>query len=260
MLRWLVNLLKMPEAPNIENLDEVHSTLFHREIIKKKPFLKKLYLEYYNIFKENVQDVPKGFKIELGSGGGFLKEIITDVITSDVLDVSGVDKVFSAEKIPFPDESVSAFILLGTLHHIKHPDMFFSEIKRCLKLDGKVVMIEPTNSLFSRFFYKYFHHEVFDEKSNKWEIDGGGRLTDANLALPWIIFVRDREKFQKKYPALEILQVNKHTPFRWWLSGGLTTRQLVPSTSFEFFRKLEIFLTPCSNHLGSFMTIVLKKS
>ena len=39
-------------------------------------------------------------KIELGSGGGFLKEVINDVITSDVLELPDVDKVFFGEKIP----------------------------------------------------------------------------------------------------------------------------------------------------------------
>ena len=248
MFAWLLELLKMPETKHIKNtedLNEVESTVLHRNIIKKKGFLYKLYLEYYGIFKENIKDIPNGLKIELGSGGGFLKEVINDVITSDVLELPDVDKVF---------------FLLDTLHHIKEPDKFFSEVNRCLKPGAKIIMIEPTNTLFSRFFFKHIHDEQFDENQEKWIVDGEGRLADANIAMPWIIFIRDREKFLTKYPDLEILQINKHTPFRWFLSGGLSYRQFVPSASFGFFTKIEKLLSPFDNILCSFMTIVVKKS
>ena len=135
MFSWLLELLKMPETKHIKNtedFDDVQTTVLHRNIIKKKGFLYKLFLENYGIFKENIKDVPDGLKIELGSGGGFLKEVISDVITSDVLELPDVDKVIFAEKIPYPDESVAVFFLLGTLHHIKDPNKFFSEVNRCL--------------------------------------------------------------------------------------------------------------------------------
>jgi len=263
MFSWLLELLKMPETKYIKNaksIDDVQTTALHRNIIRKKGFLHKLFLENYRIFKENIKDIPDGLKIELGSGGGFLKEVINDVITSDVVELPGVDKVISAEKIPYPDESVAAFFLLGTLHHIKEPDKFFSEVSRCLKPGAKVIMIEPNNTPFSRFFFKHIHHEQFDEKKDSWQVDGVGRLADANLAMPWLIFGRDREKFLTKYPDLEILQINKHTPFRWFLSGGLSYRQFVPSASFGFFTKIEKLLSPFDNILCSFMTIVVKKS
>ena len=263
MFTWLLELLKMPESKYIKNtkdLDDVQATILHGNIIKKKGFLYKLFLEHYGIFKENIKDVPDGLKIELGSGGGFLKDVINDVITSDILELPDVDKVIFAEKIPYPDESVAAFFLLGTLHHIKKVDRFFSEVNRCLKPGAKIIMIEPTNTLISRFFFKYIHHEQFDEKKDNWKVNGEGRLTDANLAMPWIIFIRDREKFLTKYPDLEILQINKHTPFRWFLSGGLSYRQFVPSASFGFFTNIEKLLSPFHNRLGSFMTIVVKKS
>ena len=263
MFSWLLELLKMPETKHIKNtedIDDVQTTALHRNIIRKKGFLYKLFLENYGTFKENIKDVPDGLKIELGSGGGFLKEVINDVITSDVLELPDVDKVIFAEKIPYPDESVAAFFLLGTLHHIKDPAKFFSEVSRCLKPGAKVIMIEPTNTLFSRFIFNHVHHEQIDEKKEEWIVDGEGRLADSNLAMPWIIFSRDREKFLTKYPDLEILQINKHTPFRWFLSGGLSYRQFVPSALFGFFTKIEKLLSPFDNILGSFMTIVVKKS
>ena len=263
MFTWLLELLKTPETKhvkNIKDIDEVESTVLHGKIIKKKGFLYKLYLDYYGTFKENIKDVPTGLKIEIGSGGGFLKEVISDVITSDVLELPNVDKVFFAEKIPYPDKSVAVFFLLDTLHHIKEPTKFFSEVNRCLKPGAKIIMIEPTNTLFSRLFFKYIHQEEFDSKKEKWIVSGEGRLADANIAMPWIIFIRDREKFLTKYPDLQILKINKHTPFRMFLSGGLSYRQFVPSASFGFFTNIEKLLSPFHNTLASFMTIVVKKS
>ena len=61
------------------------------------------------------------------------------------------------------------------------------------------------------------------------------------------------------YADLEILQINNHTPFRMFLSGGLSYRQFVPSASFGFFTNIEKLLSPFHNTLGSFMTIVVKK-
>ena len=246
MFTWLLELFKMPETKHIKNtkdIDDVQTTVLHQNIIKKKHFL-------YKLFNLNSQIYNRDFE----------KGVINDVITSDVLELPDVDKVIFAEKIPYPDKSVSAFFLLGTLHHIKEPEKFFSEINRCMKPGAKIIMIEPANTLFSRFFFKYIHHEQFDEKKVDWKVDGKGRLGDANLAIPWIIFIRDREKFLKKYPELEILQIKKHTPFRWFLSGGFSYRQFVPSASFGLFTSIEKLLSPFSNTLGSFMTIVLKKS
>ena len=84
MFTWLLELFKMPETKHIKNtkdIDDVQTTVLHQNIIKKKHFLYKLFKEHYNIFRKNIEDIPDGLKIELGSGGGFLKEVINDVIT-----------------------------------------------------------------------------------------------------------------------------------------------------------------------------------
>jgi len=57
MFSWLLELLKMPETKHIKNtedIDDVQTTVLHRNIIKKKGFLYKLFLENYGIFKENI--------------------------------------------------------------------------------------------------------------------------------------------------------------------------------------------------------------
>lgn len=160
--------------------------------------------------------------------------------------------------MPFENESVRAFFMIDVLHHIKKPRSFFVEAQRCLKKGGKIVMIEPANTLWGRFIYKNFHHEMFDTKA-EWEMDKTGPLSDANGALAWIIFQRDREIFDSEFGSLKILNISFHTPFRYLLSGGLSFRQLVPSFQYGFVKFLEVCLSPLNRWVGMFETIVLEK-
>jgi len=169
-----------------------------------------------------------------------------------------VDKVFSASKIPFEDGSVGAFLMIDVLHHITEPRVFFTEAARCLEVSGKIVMIEPANTLWARFIYRNFHHELFETQAD-WTLEAGGPLSVGNGALPWIIFSRDRKIFESQFPSLKIIAIRNHTPFRYLLSGGLSYRQLVPSFTYQLVKALEFALSPFNDWLGMFQTIELEK-
>lgn len=258
IMQWL----KLPEVRGIEDLDDPAVTLLHGEIIQRKPFLKRIYIDFYQQFAAAVPDRQEKALVELGSGGGFIKEVISSVITSDILELPNVDKVFSALEMPFEQGSVDAFFMIDVLHHLADPRAFFTEALRCLKVGGKVVMIEPANTPWSRFIYKNFHHEGFDTASD-WPARGGGEggpLSQGNGALPWIIFSRDRKMFEEQFPSMRIVRMHSHTPFRYLLSGGLTLRQLVPSFSYPAVKAIEYVLSPLSGFLGMFQTIELQKT
>ena len=281
----IIEWLKLPEITGIENLDDPAITLLHAEIIQKKPFLKKIYIDFYEQFKKSISNSEEKTLVELGSGGGFIKEVISNMITSDVLEFPNVDKVLSVLDMPFEEASVDAFFMFDVLHHIADPRAFFKEALRCLKVGGKVVMIEPANTLWSRFIYKNFHHEAFDTQAPEWGCRGqaiwelgprqswlgqaktgkagtlqkSGRLSGANGALAWIIFWRDRKIFESEFPALRIIRTHNHTPLRYLLSGGLTLRQLVPSFSYPAVKAIEHTLSPINDLLGMFQTIKLEK-
>lgn len=254
----LLERLKLPEMRDIDNLDAPDVTLLHADIIRKKPFLKRVYIDFYRKFAEVVQAPEGKVLVELGSGGGFIKEVIDNVITSEIIELPRVDKVFSALEMPFEGAGVDAFFMFDVLHHINEPRKFFTEAIRCLKKGGRIVMIEPANTPLSRYIYKNFHHEPFDIRAN-WELERTGRLSQANGAMPWIIFTRDRKIFEKEFPSLKILKIRNHTPFRYLLSGGLTLRQLVPSFTYTPIKCIEFVLSPLNNLLGMFQTIVLQK-
>ena len=254
----IIEWLRLPETRGIKDLDDPATTLLHAEIIQRKPFLKKVYIDFYKQFREAVADIEHKVVVEIGSGGGFIKEVIGNAITSDVLALPNVDMIFSAVRMPFEESSVDAFFMFDVLHHIADPRAFFKETLRCLKTGGKMVMIEPSNTWWARFIYKNFHHEQFDPEG-RWELEAGGPVSLGNGALPWIIFSRDREVFEKEFPSLKVAGMRNHTPLRYLLSGGLTLRQLAPSFSYPLVKAIEYVLSPANNLLGMFQTIELEK-
>ena len=254
----LAEIFKLGQARELTDLDRPDTTIAHAEIIREKVFLKRIYIDFYGKIKAAIGEPEGKYIVELGSGGGCIKEVISNAVTSDVIDLPAVDMAFSAEQMPFGNSSVDAICMIDVLHHIKKPRSFFTEAQRCLKKGGKVVMIEPANTLWGRFIYKNFHHESFDTKAG-WETDKTGPLSDANGALPWIIFQRDRNIFQNEFPNLKIVDINYHTPLRYIISGGLIFRQLLPTLTYRLIVGLENCLSPFGRWLGMFETIVLEK-
>ena len=255
----ILDWLKLPEIKNIKDLDDPGPTLLHGRILRSKPFLRNLYADFYGQFRSAVKQPEKKILVELGSGGGFIKEMIPNVITSDVLIGVDVDKVFSATDMPFDDASVDAFFMFDVLHHINEPKRFFAEADRCLRPGGRIVMIEPANTPWARFVYTNFHHEGFDPKGG-WLLSKTGPLSQANGAIPWIIFVRDRAVFEREFPRLRVVSLRNHTPMRYLISGGLTLRQLLPGFAYPVVMAMEFLLSPANNLLGMFMTIIIEKS
>lgn len=233
-------------------------TLEHRDIILGKKFLKKLYEEWYRIFLNEIPHLPAGKLVELGSGGGFLKQLEPLVVTSDVIQLPWTDLTFSAMDMPFEVEELSAIFMIDTFHHIPDVEMFLSNASRVLKRGGKIIMVEPANSHWGRFIYKNFHHEPFNVNGN-WHIPESGPLTGANGALPWIVFERDRKQFDKLFPELHVASIRYHTPLRYLVSGGVSFRPFVPAFSFGFFTRLDKLLSAISSGFSMFVSITIEK-
>jgi SAM-dependent methyltransferase len=239
-------------------IDDVRTTLAHREIILHKPFLKKIYEEWYDLFIMSAKKLPSGILLEIGSGGGFLKEVFPEVITSDIQEIASCDKCLSAESLPFGKEEISGIFMINVLHHIPNPAAFLNEAQRTLKSGGEIIMVEPANSLWGRWIYKNFHHEPFEPEGG-WTIPSTGPLSGANGALPWIIFERDAQEFHKKFPGLKIESVKYHTPLRYLLSGGVSRKALVPLWSWNLFKGVEYILTKITRQASMFQTIRIVK-
>lgn len=256
--RDLLAPLRLPRKLQITDLDHPDNIFIIRSIIRRKPFLTNVYRSFYRDLLSRIKTIPDGDVIELGSGASFLKQMAPFIVTSDILPYEGVDRVFSGLEMPFPDRSVSAFLMIDVLHHIKDSRQFFREVLRTLKPGGKLVMIEPANTPWSRFVYQNFHHEPFEVRGD-WGFEEGGPLSGANMAIPWIVFCRDAQTFAREFPQFRVCSIMVHTPFRYLLSGGLSLKQLLPSFFYPVVQGVEWLLSPFNRHLGMFMTIELEK-
>ena len=240
------------------DLDDPNASLAHRDIILKKPFLKRLYNDWYLIFIIKSKEIKNGKYLEIGSGGGFLKDVFAEVITSDILTLPNVDLIFSAEEIPFKENELASIVMLNVFHHIPKPHLFLKEAQRTLIKGGKIIMTEPANSALARFIYKRFHHEPFDEKGQR-EIKAGNPLSNSNQALPYIYFERDLDLFKKDFPSLKINSINYHSPFSYIISGGVSRSAMLPFFMYNFVKGIEWLFSPFYKQIGLFCTIEIEK-
>ncbi|MGI6321102.1 MAG: class I SAM-dependent methyltransferase [Bacteroidales bacterium] len=243
-----------------KELNSAQRSVEHGKIIRSKKFLYKIYISWYNVILKELksinEDVSQLKIVELGSGGGFIKEIIPNVITSDILEIGNLDMIFSALEMPFEDDQLDAIVMVDTFHHIPNVEKFLAEAQRCLKNGRKIIMIEPAKTWWGSFIYKNFHHEDFDTKVKQWQFQSDGPLSSANGALPWIVFKRDFEIFSQKFTQLKLEKYKNHSPIIYLLSGGLSMPQLMPNFSFGFFKTLDKILSLISG-FGMFTSIVV---
>jgi hypothetical protein len=84
-------------------------------------------------------------------------------------------------------------------------------------------------------------------------------MTGANMALPSIIFLRDRERYCAEFPHLPIDRVRFHTILMYLLSGGVSMRSFVPGALFTPVLALEQLMAPAGSLLASMMSVELVK-
>lgn len=258
LAEWLKRRLEIPQVRGLDH-DSPELIRIHHELIQRKPFLRALYCEHYLEFVRALEGAPSGPVIEIGSGGGFLKEVIPEAITTDLHPGPRVDRIMSAEQIDFADDSVAAVLMLNVFHHLPDPRAFLREVARVLKSGGRAILIEPAHTPLWKRLYRLFSAEPYDETTKDWGFPPAGRFSGANVPLAWIVFTRDRHIFEKEFPALRLRSSRNHTAFLYLLSGGIWFHGIVPSWTFRFFRRLERLLEPAMRLLACQTTFLIEK-
>jgi SAM-dependent methyltransferase len=249
----LHRLLAYPLTRGLD-VDDPRTTLLRREVIQRKAFLNRIYREWYALLAGSMR--PNAHFLELGSGAGFFREFASNLITSELFATPGVDRVIDACRLPFSGDELDGIVMTDVLHHIPDVARFFEEATRCVKSGGQVLMIEPWNTAWSRWVYQRLHSEPF-QPDGSWTIPSTGPLSGANGALPWILFERDRARFQEDFPEWSIDSIELLMPFSYLLSGGVSMRALAPGWTYRPVRWIESKLN--QNRWAMFALIKLKK-
>lgn len=250
----------MTQSAATLELDDPSRVFELRKLIQRKGFLKRYYLNVYEKYRKCLAQCPsEGITLELGSGASFVKDVIPNIMTSDVIPYEGIDQVVDATKMPFANQSLKAICMMNVFHHIPDAKAFFKESIRCLKPGGRLFIEDQHVGWLSRWIFKHLHHEPFNPGAIEWKFDSSGPLSDANGALAWIVFQRDIKKFEKEFPELRVLQYRTHSPLSYWVAGGLKEWTMLPGFAYPLVAAIERLLTWLSPGAGCFVDIEIEK-
>ena len=114
-----------------------------------------------------------GHVLELGSGAGFLSDMMPDLITSEIFWCEHIQVVIDGRRCARGrDGTLRAILMTDVLHHVPDVRAFFTEAARCVRPGGVVAMIEPWVSRWSRLIYTRFHHEPFRPQYTRLGVSG----------------------------------------------------------------------------------------
>ena len=127
-----------------------------------------------------------GVVVEIGCGKGHLLEFLQGRCGPHGPTLVGIDVSEAAagarekgllalradgEFLPLPDESVSAFVYDGALHHLIDFEVGLRDAYRALKPGGSFVLFEPVSSPFSRLVHRILDPIVFKKVEYESPID-----------------------------------------------------------------------------------------
>jgi ubiquinone/menaquinone biosynthesis C-methylase UbiE len=234
----------------------------NRKIYQGKDLIKLIYKDYYKVIKKYIYKKKKYKILELGSGGGNIKKIVKECITSDQFKNNNVDRVENIYKINFKKNSISNIILIDVFHHLQFPSLALKEINRILIKNGRIIMIEPAMGLIPRLIYKLFHYEPngFNIKINWNSIPANIPSSNQYFAaqsLPWRAFFLKELNLKNNY---KIKLIKPFSDFAFLLSGGYSYNAFYPRIFYSFIKLIDKILTSISIKIFSArMLVVLEK-
>lgn len=246
------------------NPDSPDFSLAHREVLRKKVLLRRLFEGFYRNCRaldlSHFGSCP-GLRIEIGSGSSFFRDVFPDVLASDIKTLPFVDFVARAEALPLPANSVRAIYAINVFHHFSRPRQFFRELIRVVAPGGGAVLVEPYFGPFARWVFPRLHaSEGFERDVPGWDAEARqGPMSKANQALSYVVLVRDRAIWEREFPQLELVLDRPHTHLAYLVSGGVNFRQLVPNWCGPAVGWTEKALSPLNPLLALQHSIVLRK-
>lgn len=245
--------------------DYKEEVALQRKVWLEKKVLRIQYEKWYGMVVRALSSNKP--TIEIGSGSGNFKQYYPECVATDVvLNGPWIDMIVDAQHLPFKPGDAGNFVVCDAIHHFQRPVEFLRQCAASLKPGGRIVLLEPALTWWSKIVYKTSHHEPLDMKWDPFSVDGKPPDPDpghtfANIAIPEILFYRRRKKTLAAVPDLKLVSAHKFGFLAYPLTGGFNYRSFLPAYGFETLIAAEDLLTrPIANWMtGMRMLVVLEK-
>lgn len=243
----------------------------HRRAWDENAALREQYADWYGRVRALLPSPALGPIVELGSGPGFARAFIPELLLTDVVRAAWHDQEMSAESLPFADGTAGAIVLFDVLHHLASPATFFEEASRALAPGGRIVLCEPYVSPLSFPVYKLFHEEpvwmaadpLADLAASAADQAGDKDPFDSNQAIPTLLFDRARgaAELAGRFPRLRLVTVERLAGLAYPSSGGFRSKPMLPLPLWRWLYRAEGALPAWAFRLIGFRILVaLQKS
>ena len=199
----------------------LHDTAAQQHIARRQVWEEKYAIRacYRGWFERLRPFIAAGRSLEVGAGSGHFKTLWPELVESDVVATPYVDLAADGMRLPFAPGSLGNILVIDLLHHLADPHVFFDEAARVLRPGGRVLAVEPYITPLSWAGYRLLHHEDIyfggyhrsKDKDDPWA---------GNLALPNLLFSRERSDWPARHPTLRIIHRRRFSLFDFQLAGG----------------------------------------
>jgi SAM-dependent methyltransferase len=242
----------------------LHQDLINKnhEYWNRKSLLRMIYADFYRLIAQNLSRLPDSKVVELGSGLGNIREVITDCIRTDLFPYPWIDQIENAYKLSFEDETVSDLILTDVFHHLRYPGAALKELHRVLRKGGHVIMLEPCMSVLGAVVYGIFHTEPIAVTGKiEWFVPAGwspehidyyaaqGNATRIFLNGKYVSQLKDWKK----------IETIRLSAIAYAASGGYSVSQFYPTAMLPILKGLEKALDLFPTLFATRLLVVLEK-
>ncbi len=252
----------MPKSIPSDYADELRQQI---DAWQRKPGLRSVYHHWYSrIVTELAERRPI---VEIGSGCGNFKRFYPDAVATDVIDAGDwIDQIVDARQLPFAAGSIGNFVLIDCLHHLPRPIAFIRHAIQSLQPGGRMVLLEPAITPWSRIVWRLCHHEPVDlnvdffDSHDQQEPQNVG-FTYANMATAHLLFAQAAHRLQQAIPGCHVLKVEWSDALLYPATGGFSYLSLLPSKLIAAAHPWEYRLMPrwLARWIGLRMLIVIEK-